>query len=99
MVEFTISFNYKNKQYKAGVLKSAGPTKTKFNVRPIDPFLVREFGHQINILWKQGRYTIQNHILKDCSNYIYTIVKAIHDHEKIKSEIEIVRFSGRDQPA
>ncbi len=81
MREFTIFFRHNNRHQKAGVVKCGTATETEYDVRPVDPSIVRRFGKQIRILKKAEKYFTSNHFASSYKVLFRSLVRAIRLHE------------------
>lgn len=81
MIEFTIIFNYDNREQKAGVMKSDKGLKTEYDVRPVEPDTVRRFGKQIIIYKEQESFNAGNHIDEDYIVFFNSLVAAIKEQD------------------
>lgn len=98
MRTFTIFFYYKNNSKKAGVLKSEHNKKTEYDVRPVDPDVVRKFGHQIRIFRIHTNYKIHNHIAVGDREFFTSLIDAIHQYEKAKCDYGLKLPSRYNNP-
>lgn len=82
MIEFTISFKYRNREQRARLLRSGKENITEYLIRPIDPLIVKSFGNQITIFKKDGHYNCLNHIKKDYKDFFHSLINAIRSQDK-----------------
>lgn len=83
-MEFTISFRYNNMDQKAEVLVSGDPKETEYDVRPVDPAIVRKYGKQIRIFRIKDIYNTRNHIATDYKDFFNSLVDAIRVRDKAR---------------
>lgn len=82
MIEYRIHFRYNDLEQKAGVLRSNTEKVTEYDVRPIDPSVVRKFGRQIIIFKENEAYNCNNHIDRDYKDFFNSLVNALRDHDR-----------------
>jgi hypothetical protein len=87
MVQFTISFTYQNRAQKAGVLRSITGNSTEYDVRPVNPSIVRKFGKQIRIIKNNKNFNTINHIDKDYAEFFNCLVNAIRKEDEISRHL------------
>lgn len=81
MVEFTISFQYKNEVQRAGVVKSLTDQAIEYDIRPINPLIVSKFGKQISIYRINEDFNTGNHIDKDYHEFFTALVTALREQD------------------
>lgn len=57
--------------------------ETEYDVRPVDPFLVKKFGHQIRIFRTKEFYNTRNHIATDYKDFFNCLVNAIRSRQDL----------------
>ncbi len=85
MTEFMINFRFKNKSCRAAVLREKRGVKLEYDVRPVNPSIVKAFGHQIRVFKEGEDYRISSQITPIHQELIDTLVEAIHAYERDKS--------------
>lgn len=57
--------------------------ETEYDVRPVDPIIVKKFGHQIRIFRTKEIYNTHNHIAKDYKDFFNCLVNAIRNRQAL----------------